>query len=256
MKSSKQISRLLEALSDPVNFMIVRCLVVYGAQQTGQIATLVGISDSAVSKSLNNLEAVDLVLRGKGRARHSLADPMQAERVLREVRRLSVSLRRTPLENDEAEFADDEDKLAHWPGSQMEHWSDELLRPGPERPVLWQETDEPGIVRLGPDEGVLLRESQPLVVVNTTFLGFRMLVAGVSGGDLELNSRRATRRAKLAVTELLPAYAGDHLQVSRYTGWRDATDQVYGSDKMVSKLRRYLRLPDDGELEDTESGQL
>jgi DNA-binding transcriptional ArsR family regulator len=245
MASSREIPRLLEALADETNLQILRCLMRQeGSARTCEIASKIRATESLVSRHIGDLEDLGLVVRGKGRAAHELVDLRQTIRAIREVRRLSISLRRDPLRQDEDDFAYDEERIARPQGPWDYAW-DEPLLPDPPRPVLWQRTDEPGIVRLGPEEGVLIRVRQPLAVFNSMYLPFRTLVSGLTAGDLEIDPLRAVRRATSAVQSLAPANTRD-LPPSRHRGWWDATEEVYANPELSNELRKYLRLGVDG----------
>ena len=247
MASSREIPRLLEALADDTNLRILRALMRYqGSARTCDIAAEMSVTDSVVSRHIGQLEDLGLVVRGRGRAAHELVDPRQTIRAIREIRRLSISVRRSSLKQDEDAFASDEELIAQ----PQERWAwdstwDELPLPGPSRPVLWQRTHEPGIVTLGPEEGVLIRVRQPLVVLNSLYLPFRTLVSGLTAGDLQIDPMRAVRRATSAVQSLVPERA-DHLPLSRHRGWRDATEDVYTNPQLSAELRKYLRIGVDG----------
>lgn len=240
MASRRDISRLLEGLADETNLRIVRCLMRFeGSARTSEIAVELRETDSRVSRHIGHLEDLNLVERGQGRDPHKLVDLRQTIRAVREIRRLSISVRRGSLKQDEMDFEFDE-KLIAQPQARWDcEWHEELI-PDPPRPVLWRQTHEPGIVTLGPEEGVLVRIDQPLVVFNSVYLPFQMLVTGMAAGDLEIDPMRAVRRVTLAVENLAPA-ANDYLPLSRHRGWRDATENVYTNPQLGTELRKYLR---------------
>jgi DNA-binding MarR family transcriptional regulator len=246
MTSRRDIPRLLEALADDMNMRIVRCLMTLeGSARTSKIAAELSETDTRISRHLQDLEDILLIERGKGRAPHVLVDLPQTTRAIRELRRLSISLRRDTLKEDEDDFERDEWLIAGHP--ERDDWNyawDEAWLPDPPRPVLWQRTHEPGIVTLGPEEGVLVRSRQPLVVFNSDYLPFRTLISGLMAGDLEIDPLRAVRRATAAVQSLAPE-AKDDLPLSRHRGWRDATEHVYTHPQLGAELRKYLRIAGD-----------
>ena len=246
MASRRDFPRLLEALADETNMRIVRCLMrLEGSARTCEIAAELSENDSVISRHLGQLEDLLLVERGKGRAPHVLVDLPQTIRAIRELRRLSIAVRSSALKEDVDDFAYDERLIAR---PQDRHaWDfawDEPFLPDPPRPVLWQRTHEPGIVVLGPEEGVLVRIRQPLAVFNSQYLPFLTLISGLTAGDLEIDPPRAVRRATAAVQSLTPE-AKDDLPLSRHRGWRDATEHVYTHPELSTELRKYLRIAGD-----------
>jgi hypothetical protein len=81
---------------------------------------------------------------------------------------------------------------------------------------------------------------EPQAVLNIDFFGFRLLIAGLTAGDLDLTPSRAITRAKWAVESVVPPADNTQL-LSHHKGWRDATDQVYNDHRLGEQLRKYRR---------------
>jgi Mn-dependent DtxR family transcriptional regulator len=224
---------MLDALADQLGFLIVSHLAHRPAHaRTKDIASALGVMAPEVSKRILRLEVAGVILRGR---EHMLIDQEQTRRMLREINRLSISLQRWHLHNEERVFTTREYTLARGQLEPLPGLDARRLAAS----MRWQATDEEGILVLGPDEGILIDEDAPRAVLNHDYLPFRMLVAGLTAGDLHLDRRAATHRAKRAIEELVPP-ANYEMPISRFGGWRDATEQVYRDPELPTALRRYL----------------
>lgn len=241
-------ARLLTVFSDELGYLAVSHLAHRPWEgRTIDIARACGVTAPEVSKRIARLRGAGVILRGN---QHRLVDAEQTTRALREIDRLSIALQRWHLSNEKHVFYNREERLASradgaaWP-------DDPDFR---RRPVAmrWQSTDETGIQSadetgipvLGPDEGVLVDETEPRALLNDEYLPFKMLITGLSTGGLEVNERRATRRAKRAIEQLVPP-ASRILPISRHPGWRDATEHVYTHSDLAAELRKYQHTTED-----------
>ena len=233
-------ARLLAVLSDELGYLAVSHLAHRPWEgRTIDIAHACGVPAPDVSKRIARLRAAGVILRGN---QHRLVDAEQTTRALREIDRLSIALQRWHLSNEEHVFYDREERLAS--RGDGDAWPDDPdFRRAPVA-MRWQSTDETGVLVLGPDEGVLVDETDPRALLNDEYLPFKMLITGLSTGGLEVNERRATRRAKRAIEQLVPP-ASRILPISRHPGWRDATEHVYTHSDLAAELRKYQHATDD-----------
>lgn len=235
-------SRLLSALADDLGFQVVDYLARWPSARTNELAAELGVTDASVSKRITKLVSAGAVRLERQREPHTLVDPAQTIRALREIDRLWISLQRHQAAEGARQLAAREDQFAHDGNKTWDELFEEIDRPpAPPRVTRWQATDEVGIITLGPEEGVLVCERERRVVCSRDYRPFLMLVAGLTAGDLQIDPKRATGRIKRAVEALVPRYIGD-LPISRHHGWRDATDKVYDSARLVEQLRRRLRI--------------
>lgn len=235
----------MSALADDVGFGVVDYLVRWSSARTSDLAVELKVTDSSVSKRISKLVSAGAVRLGPQREPHTLVDPAQTIRALREIDRLWISLQRLQAAAGARQLAAREDQVAD-DNKTWDEIFEELDPPrAPPRVTQWQATDEDGIVMLGPEEGVLVCERERRVVCSRDYRPYLMLVAGLTAGDLQIAPKRATSRVQRAVEALVPRYIDD-LPISRHDGWRDATDKVYDNAGLVGQLRRRLRIVGEG----------
>ena len=240
---------MLDVLADDLAFRILDELARWGPTTSKDLGEHLKVSDStAISKRITKLVNAGLVRKGSPQ---ELLHLEQTIRTLDEIGRLEVlAINSIAAERKKPYYSRARDLgKTHRDWAAADSWEPvEIPQPTPVQ-VHWQKTyQEGGPIEIRPrDGGVLVKEDRehPQAVVNLDFFGFRLLIAGLTAGDLDLTIARATARVKWAIESIVPT-ADDTQLLSYHEGWRDATEQVYNDHMLGEQLRKYRRRADGG----------